>query len=86
VTAQVQEAYDWEQANSIPVYHGDWRSYDSGDTFTLDQEEEFSDYLIGEMTTYGDMPWTVTKLSRYLDRTTLTWIAAYESLVDVLVQ
>ena len=86
VTAQVNDAYTWEQNHGVPVYHGDWRSYDSGDTFTLNQEESFSNYLIGEMTSHGDMPWTVTKLSRYLKRSSLQWKSSYQDLVDILVQ
>lgn len=86
VTAQVNDVYTWEQNHGVSVCHGGSRSYELGDAFTLSQEESFSDYLIGEMTSQGDMPWTVTKLSRYLERSPLQWNAIYESLVDVFVQ
>jgi hypothetical protein len=82
ITSFVVAAATWQQESGTPVYHGPWRSYDSGKTYTQTEEQAFSRHLIGA---HGDMPWALRKLSDYLDPATSDWFPDRLSLVETFV-
>jgi hypothetical protein len=85
ITSFAAAAEAWQQGGGAPLYQGPWRSYDGGHTYTLAEEQAFSQYLIGEMVAHGDMPWAVWRLSDYLDPATSDWISDKLPLIETFI-
>lgn len=85
VTDQVEMAVNWQRQTGIYTWVGAWMpsNYNSGDSYTLEEQIVFSRFMCQVLSTYS-IPFAINTDKFFYDYATDTWVDKFIPLMDVI--